>query len=165
MMLQQPSTPCRPTDDKVATDERQARTIFVAEDDNDFRDYLADLLVRRGYRVKGLKNGRELLAAVQSETASGAPLGAVIADHRMPQMGGMAVLEALAALGVAGRFVLISAFVDDGVADRARALGAAAVLAKPFGHKELLAALTSALNAPPGAQCHGPTHEPPALVE
>lgn len=133
--------------------------VLVVEDDSDFRDYLAQLLLQRGYRVCRLTDGRQLLAAIAPpsdaepegegvERSESRRISAIVADYHMPRVDGMAALETFALQGVASRFVLISAFVDEDTIAWARSLGAADVLAKPFGRDELLEAVDRASTSP-----------------
>lgn len=146
---------------EVAPSDIEKPLVLVAEDDNDFRDYLAQLLLQRGYRVCRLADGRQLLAAIApasgEDTAEGEGgehgreslrISAIVADYHMPRVDGMAALETFALQGVAGRFVLISAFVDEDTIAWARSLGAADVLAKPFGRDDLLEAVDRASTSP-----------------
>jgi CheY-like chemotaxis protein len=129
------------------------RRLVIADDDEDFREYLADVLRAQGYEVVEAKNGAELLERLEFDS-SGDALGrvfhAVVTDVRMPGVTGTSVLEGLSSVGAANRVVIMSAFPDRATVQRALRLGASAVLAKPFRIEALLAALERV--APMGAE-------------
>lgn len=133
----------------TASDDRDARrTIVLADDNEDFRSYLADILRERGFDVIEASNGPELLERLEIDSRADDCLDVfdvLVTDVRMPGITGTSVLEGLAALGAAGRVVVMSAFADDETVEAATRLGAAAVLAKPFGIDALISAVEKAI--------------------
>jgi CheY-like chemotaxis protein len=128
------------------------RRLVIADDDDDFREYLSDVLRAQGYDVVEAKDGAELLERLEFDS-SGDALGrvfhAVVTDVRMPGVTGTSVLEGLSSVGAAHRVVVMSAFPDSATIERAVGLGASAVLAKPFRIETLLAALDRVAPAVP----------------
>lgn len=114
---------------------RRARTVLVAEDDEAMRDLLVETLVRRGYRVEAAVDGAALLGrlarSLHSPTEVPLP-DLLITDVRMPGLGGLEVVAALRARDERLPVIVITAFGDSATHARARALGAAQVLEKPF---------------------------------
>jgi CheY-like chemotaxis protein len=110
--------------------------VLVVEDDRDIREGLLDNLIENGYESVGAANGREALTTLR--TGDNLPC-MILLDVMMPVMDGVAFREEqlrdphLADIPV----VLLSAHRD--LAERAKALRAAAYLAKPFKMKDLLA--------------------------
>jgi CheY-like chemotaxis protein len=109
-------------------------SILVVDDDADIRDSLTDILGDEGYRVAGVRNGREALAYLATETRP----SLILLDMMMPEMDGWKFrLEQqrspeLAAIPV----VILSAHGN--VREAALALGAADYLRKPLRIESLL---------------------------
>lgn len=127
--------------------------ILLAEDDPDVRDALAGALRDDGYDVVALSDGKELLEHIGSRLAledGGRPADMVISDVRMPDVGGLDVLERIRARKWDIPVVLISAYQDRTTRERAKALGAKAFLPKPLDMKALEALLAEVRpSAPP----------------
>jgi DNA-binding NtrC family response regulator len=114
--------------------------VLLAEDDDDLRWALSDLLKTDGYDVVAVADGRALLehlgAAMLLEQRD-APPDLIISDIRMPGMTGMQLLECVRNRGWSTPVVLISAFGDDDTRQKAQQLGATAFLGKPIDMNEL----------------------------
>ncbi len=112
----------------------RARNILVAEDDDAMRDLLAEALARRGYAVETVADGDALFRRMaRSIDPVETPLpDLLVTDVRMPGLGGLDVVTALRALDQRLPVVVITAFGEPATRARARALGAAHVLEKPF---------------------------------
>lgn len=109
--------------------------ILLAEDDPDMRVLLALTLEADGFDVVQVDDGARLVHQIgnvflKADGCSAFDL--IISDVRMPKLGGMDVLGALARLDVSTPFIVITAFGDEALHAEARRLGAAAVLDKPF---------------------------------
>jgi CheY-like chemotaxis protein len=102
--------------------------VLVVEDDAAFSALLSDHLRRQHIDVVRAETG---VAAWNLLREGRNRIDLVLSDLRMPRLGG---LDLLALLQADGRvpFVLMSAFVDPMVVEAAHALGAIAVLSKPF---------------------------------
>ena len=113
---------------------RRAR-VLLAEDDDDVRFALSDLLHARGYEVIAVPNGRAVLehigAAILLERRDEPP-DCIISDVRMPGLTGLQLLESMRSRGWTIPIVLMSAFGDDALRAKAAALGATAFLDKPI---------------------------------
>lgn len=132
---------------KEETTDTQACRLILAEDDGDFRAHLASALRERGYEVTEVGDGMQLVEQLRLDLPREPwtpDFDVVVADHYMPGLTGLEVLEALAIAGVAQRVVLVTAFPDEDTVKWARNAGAAAVLAKPFSLRQLCAALQQA---------------------
>ncbi|MFH1808175.1 MAG: response regulator [Pseudomonadota bacterium] len=120
--------------------------VLVAEDDEELRALLVLTLSEADYDVVQAANGVELQCWLDAATRFGDrhhTFDLVITDLRMPGLSGLDVLEQLRLVDWATRVILISAFADEEVQRDASRLGAAAVLAKPFGLEEFLGAVRS----------------------
>ncbi len=109
-------------------------TVLIAEDDGDMRALLAVDLRTSGYDVVEVKNGRDLLRAIETGVVAGDRVqpDLIVSDIRMPGSTGLEVLRALRTSDWAMPVILITAFGDPETHEEARRLGAATVLDKPF---------------------------------
>ena len=69
----------------------------------------------------------------------------LIADMQMPGMTGLELYQRLSISGKRIPTILITAYPDDGVRERARSAGILGYLSKPFEQDDLLACVRSAL--------------------
>ncbi len=111
--------------------------LLLAEDDGEMRRLLATVLRNDGYTVLEAADGQEMLEAYDAARAAGTPVDLVVADIRMPRLTGLEVLEKICGDAVPSPVILITAFGDAVTHERAYALGAAAVLDKPFEFDDL----------------------------
>jgi CheY-like chemotaxis protein len=73
-----------------------ARTVLLADDDEDFRVALAESLDAEGYDVVAVPNGESVLAALEDAAKGRArPPDLLVLDLLMPRMGGIEVLQRL----------------------------------------------------------------------
>ena len=73
-----------------------ARTVLLADDDEDFRVALAEALDGEGYVVVAVPNGAAALAALEHAAKGRAPApDLLVLDLLMPGMGGIEVLQEL----------------------------------------------------------------------
>lgn len=115
-----------------------ARWILVAEDDDEFREVIAEALRREGYRVREVADGVRLREVTLSSCARGAPPATIISDIRMPGLNGPDALLAIRQWGLTMPVIMITAFADDATLTSADRFGATAILDKPFDVDELL---------------------------
>jgi DNA-binding response OmpR family regulator len=113
-------------------------TILIADDDDDIRESLVDIIHTAGWHAVAARDGEEALSRVQAEEPH-----AVVIDYRMPGMNGAEVIRALREQKVEIPVVLITAAGD--IEELAREAGVRCFLCKPFGIDELIAVLRRAL--------------------
>jgi DNA-binding response OmpR family regulator len=108
--------------------------VILADDDEDMRRMLADVLRSDGYFVLEAKNGERLKALIGAMTRSGGvdPVALVISDQRMPGMSGIEVLEWLREHDWMTPVILLTGFGDRKLHKQAHDLGVASVFDKPF---------------------------------
>lgn len=116
--------------------------VLLAEDDVALRSLLAATLRKDGYEVLEARDGAEVLGQLEGVldsdrgwTASSPPPKApdlIISDIRMPGLTGFEVLDAIRSARLRTPVILITAFGAPETHARAKALGAAAVMDKPF---------------------------------
>lgn len=127
---------------------RKAPQVLLVEDDEAMRSMLAQALGQAGYRVTECSDGWQWLryclrkAAVSEQGGDGGEeYDVVVSDIRMPNMGGLEVLRILNSRDCAVHCpptIFITAFGDEETHAKARSLGAAGVLDKPFSISDLI---------------------------
>ena len=86
---------------KIANNAR----ILVVDDDRQLADMLVEYLVRLGYKATAAYGGREGLARFEQDDFK-----LVILDLKMPNMGGMEVLEAIKSIDSRAVVIVLSGF-------------------------------------------------------
>ncbi|MBO0867181.1 MAG: response regulator [Micromonosporaceae bacterium] len=125
--------------DKQATAAR--RRVLIAEDEALIRLDLAEMLVEEGYDVCGEAGDGETAVRLAQELHP----DLVIMDIKMPIMDGLAAAERVAG-GRIAPVVILTAFSQRDLVERARAAGAMAYLVKPFQKSDLVPAIEIALS-------------------
>lgn len=115
--------------------------VLVVDDDADILESLAEILELEGYEVRRARNGEEALAVL----AAG-PADVILLDLVMPVMNGWEFSRRLAERPAGERPPLVVVSADRNVAQKAREIGAAAWLGKPFDLDALLARLREVLS-------------------
>lgn len=116
--------------------------VHVVDDDAAIRDSLKLMLQTRGFSVRVYSSASTFLARIGRQGS-----GCVVADARMPEMTGVALLERMRALGLLLPVVIITASADAELAAAAMRAGASDLLEKPFEDETLLASLGRAFAA------------------
>lgn len=107
----------------------EVRRILLADDDAEMRRLLASVLRAAGYRVEEADDGDDLRARLASLDGD---LDLLVTDVQMPGWTGLQALEWMKRNNPGVEVILITAFGDPDLHARAAALGARAVLDKPF---------------------------------
>ena len=114
--------------------------ISIVDDDQPFRESMRKLVMLLGYVVEEFPSGTDFLASRSLfETAC------LVADVHMPEMTGVELHKRLTSLGYAIPTILVTAYPDDAVRDRALKDGVVCYLGKPVDDDELERCLRSAL--------------------
>jgi FixJ family two-component response regulator len=114
--------------------------IAIVDDDQSVREALTSLVRSLGYRALAFECGEDLLKSKRRGSVS-----CLVADVQMPGMTGLELHQRLSASGQPIPTILITAYPDDGVRERALAAGVIGYLSKPFEEDDLLACVRSAL--------------------
>jgi FixJ family two-component response regulator len=114
--------------------------ISIVDDDQFFRESMRKLVTLLGYTVQEFPSAADFLASVLlPETAC------LIADVNMPGMTGLELYGCLINLGHAIPTILVTAYPDEIVRDRALKDGVVCYLSKPLDDEDLDRCLRSAL--------------------
>ena len=132
------------------------RTVLLVEDHAESRSSLAWVLEKNGYSVRQASNGRAAVAAARRET-----LHALILDLKLPDMDGIAVLEAVLEQHPGLPAVVVTGFGTIDTAVEAMKRGAADFLTKPIDTGSLLATLAREIER---ASASGAVATPPSAA-
>ncbi len=125
----------------AAAPSSPTRTVVIAEDETLIRMDLAEMLTEEGYDVVGQAGD----GAKAIELATELRPDLVILDVKMPVLDGIAAAEAIASKRIAP-VVILTAFSQRDLVERARDAGAMAYLVKPFTQSDLVPAIEMALS-------------------
>ncbi len=128
----------------------EGRRVLVIDDNAVNRDILTRLSARWKMAPEAAASGAEGLAVLDRAAAEGRPVEVVLLDMQMPDMDGIGVARAIAALpGPRPVVVMLTSINRDAALRRdAEAAGVAAVLYKPTKPSQLYDALVDAFAAP-----------------
>jgi FixJ family two-component response regulator len=115
--------------------------ISVVDDDESMREAIRVLMKSLGYMAEAFASAEEFLTSRQVPRTS-----CLIADVHMPGMTGLELHRQLVASGKTIPTILITAYFDDVVRERALGDGIVCYLSKPFDENDLLACISSSLN-------------------
>ncbi len=118
-------------------------TILVVDDAETVRKMVCAMLRQNGYTCLEAGDGEEALRVLESSH----PVGLVLTDVVMPNMGGAELAECLAERRPEVRIVFMSGYCDSGVVQSVRERHAA-FLAKPFTASALAEKVREALERP-----------------
>jgi FixJ family two-component response regulator len=114
--------------------------ISIIDDDESIREAIKGLVRSLGYRVEAVSSAQEFLSSRRIRRTS-----CLITDMQMPGMTGLELYRRLSTSGKPIPTILITAYPDDGVRERALSAGVIGYLTKPFEEDDLLACIRSAL--------------------
>jgi DNA-binding NtrC family response regulator len=115
---------------------------LIAEDNDDMRDLLQEVLEDAGYEIFVAANGRQALAHIEKENEV---IDLVITDVRMPEMTGRELLAKARELRSEAPVIVITAFGSVEQAVEMVKSGAYQYLTKPFENRDILRLVDEAL--------------------
>lgn len=127
--------------DPVPAGPGDAKRVVVAEDEALIRMDLVEMLREEGYQVVGEAGDGERAV----ELATGLRPDLVVLDVKMPKLDGIDAAAVIAG-GRIAPVVILTAFSQRDLVERARDAGAMAYLVKPFVKRDLLPAIELAMS-------------------
>jgi FixJ family two-component response regulator len=116
--------------------------LSLIEDEAELRRSLQLLFEGRGFSVRAFTSGQALLADPGLLEAD-----CLIADYRMPELDGLALMGELKKRGWSAPALLITAFPSAQLTRQALELGFDEVVAKPFLERSIVSVVTRLLSA------------------
>ncbi len=130
-----------PTSLGRVTAEPKPRRVLIAEDEALIRMDLAEMLGEEGYDVVGqAADGEQAIALAEQLRPD-----LIVLDVKMPKLDGIAAAERIAEQRIAP-VVILTAFSQRDLVERARDAGAMAYLVKPFSRQDLVPAIEMAVS-------------------
>ena len=115
-------------------------SLLITDDDRDFRETLRLAFEPRGFRTLVACDGQEALEIVQSQ-----PVHLLLLDMHMPRLTGLETIRRVKQYRENLPCILISAGLDDRLAEEARRDKAFSALAKPVRYAEVKRTVERAL--------------------
>ena len=117
----------------------ERKKILVVDDEESMRHMLSLILKREGYEVQAIGKGSEALHLVDSQM-----FDFILSDVVMPEMDGLALLQALKEKKIEATVIMMSAYGNLETAVEAMKRGAYDYISKPFKPDEILLTLRKA---------------------
>ena len=118
----------------------KTQVISIVDDDVAIGESIAELLLTVGLRAHVFTSADQFLASDRVNATS-----CLIADIKMPGIGGIELQRLLSAKGVNLPVIFISAFEDAAIRSAAEKVGAVGFLNKPFSEDDLFKCIRIAL--------------------
>ena len=125
----------------MSADQPGSRRVVIAEDEALIRMDLAEMLGEEGYEVVGQAGDGETAVELVEEHRP----DLVVVDVKMPKLDGIAAAQRIASQRIAP-VVILTAFSQRELVERARDAGAMAYLVKPFTKNDLVPAIEMAIS-------------------
>ena len=122
---------------------QEAELILVVDDEEPLRNIATRQLQRAGYRTLTADCGEE---ALRVYGVYGSLIALILLDLSMPGQGGYKTLQHLLRLDPQVKVIIASGYAAAGQVTDSLDIGAAAYIAKPLNHKQLLATVRRVLN-------------------
>ncbi len=120
---------------------QESARVLVVDDEKVIRDILADFLTSEGYRVSSAENGAKALEELRQNHYN-----LMITDLKMPELGGIELLEKIKQENINVITVIMTGFATVETAIRAMKHGAYDYILKPFKVDEVVQIIRRALD-------------------
>lgn len=120
-------------------------TILIAEDEDDNITFLKTVFKHSTVNLLVAKNGQEVLDYFNKKI----PIHLLLLDIKMPILNGLDVVEKLRSQGYSIPVIAVTALTNDGIEQKAIALGCDDYIAKPFTKSQLLEKIEKHLSGKP----------------
>lgn len=120
-------------------------TILIAEDEDDNITFLKTVFKHSTVNLLVAKNGQEVLDYFNKKI----PIHLLLLDIKMPILNGLDVVEKLRSQGYSIPVIAVTALTNDGIEQKAIALGCNDYIAKPFTKSQLLEKIEKHLSGKP----------------
>ncbi|MBY4676329.1 response regulator transcription factor [Marinobacterium arenosum] len=132
-------------------------TVFIVDDDDDFRDSMQWLLESDDLNVVGFSSAHEFLDRYRGE------VGCMLLDVRMPEINGLALQQIMNERGIQLPIIVISGHGDIPMAVSAMKNGALDFIEKPFDDEVLLRLVRQGLER--ARSMHGEQQELQSILD
>lgn len=112
--------------------QRASGTVFIVDDDNDFRDSMKWLLESDNFHVIGFDSAQDFLNRYKGD------MGCMLLDVRMPEINGLALQQIMIERDIKLPIIVVSGHGDIPMAVNAMKNGALDFIEKPFDDEVLL---------------------------
>jgi putative two-component system response regulator len=126
----------------TSTDKTRMERVLVVDDEKEWRFALADALAAKGYETDTAENGRSALKQIEKDPSA---YGLLYTDMRMPEVGGLELVEQVSGIDPTIVPVLLSGYITPATTVSAFRAGAHDFLMKPFTSSELDVSLSRAM--------------------
>jgi len=117
-------------------------SLLITDDDDDFRQTLRDVFEPRGFRTLLAANGEEAVEIVQTQRVH-----LLLLDMYMPKLTGLDTIRRVKSLHELLPCILLSADMDERLAEEARRAKAFSVLSKPVRFADVTSVVSRAMRS------------------
>lgn len=138
--------PFKTTDDVIPADSKKLENLRVmaVDDDKYMQDYISSVLTGMGVRFDMVSTGEEALALLEKEAKGDHPYNVCLTDWKMPEMGGLQIVEKIRErISEDMLAVIISAYDLSEVEEEGRAAGVDMFISKPLFQSSIYNILAS----------------------
>lgn len=115
-------------------------SLLITDDDRGFRETLRSVFEPRGFHTLLAGDGEEALQIIHTQ-----PVHVIVLDMHMPRLSGLETIRRVKQLGQQLPCILMSAQMDDALAEEARQLDAFSTLHKPVSCAEITGVVNRAM--------------------
>lgn len=115
-------------------------SLLITDDDRDFRETLRDVFEPRGFRTLLASDGEQALQIANRE-----PVHLFVTDMHMPRLSGLETIQRIRQLRLSVPCILLSARLDELIAEEARRAAVFRFLSKPVSFREITDVVTQAM--------------------